>query len=536
MIEYPGLIFAENENRLLVSTHPIDSPPLLDIEGLRTLLADAGYASWYMTADTLPRLVMAYNSGNRLIDQPVAERRDAGFAIEISPDAMQAWINVTPAYGGKGLDVDSVLMALDAAGVNFGVDHAAVHAACAASTSGCAERIVVATGQPAQNGEDARFELLVADVRDRAPQVDANGFIDFRDLGAIPSVSAEQPLMRRIPATSGSVGRNVRLEVVEPVPGRNEPFAQNLVGAYVAAHDPNLLLATFSGQPVRCHNGVNVEQVLRFRNVNMATGNVSFDGTVNIDDEVLPGMKVHATGDIVVGGVVDGAELTAGGDIHVAGGIIAKARVHAGGAVSARFVENSQVYAGTTIAINDTALQSDLQADNQIIVGIKSTQRGRLSGGSARATMLIRTPLLGSKTGGVTALLIGVNPVVEARYQQLLRDIDKRREEESKLEKVVKHLTTHGDKTGLLERAKTSWQQALQAWVKLLPEKEALERELALTAGARVEIGVAVEGAVDLTFGKKVIRLRRNFETGSFATEGEHVVFANMMGNTTPVG
>ena len=36
----------------------------------------------------------------------------------------------------------------------------------------------------------------------------------------------------------------------------------------------------------------------------MATGNIAFDGTVNIEGEVLPGMKVHASGDIVVTGVV----------------------------------------------------------------------------------------------------------------------------------------------------------------------------------------------------------------------------------------
>lgn len=107
------------------------------------------------------------------------------------------------------------------------------------------------------------------------------------------------------------------------------------------------------------------------REVNMATGNISFDGTVNVEGEVLPGMKVHATGDIVVGSVVDGAHLDAGGDIHVGGGIIAKSHVRVK-AVSARFVEGSQVFAGTAIAIDDTVLQSDLQANNQIVVGLKS--------------------------------------------------------------------------------------------------------------------------------------------------------------------
>lgn len=536
MADYPGLAFSENENLLLASVRPGSQPPMLDLEILRTLLADSGYGNWLLEEEALLTLLEAYNAASPLADLPIGQRRDASCTVEIAPDAMQAWVNVTPARGGKALDADALFRVLDVAGVSYGIDQAAANAACVASTREGAEHLLVATGTAAQNGEDARFELLVADVRDRSPHLDANGFIDFRDLGEIPSVSAEQPLMRRIPATTGTVGRNVRLETIEPVPGRNDTFAENLIGAHAAADDPNLLRALFSGQPVRCHNGVHVEPVLHFRNVNVATGNISFDGTVNIEGEVLPGMKVHATGDIIVGGVVDGAELKADGDIRVAGGIIAKAQVHAGGAVSARFVENATIWAGTTIAINDSALQSDLQANNQIIVGLNSPQRGRLAGGSARAMMLIRTPILGSPSGGLTALLLGVNPVLDAKYQQLVKRIDKQRDEESNLEKVVKHLSAHGDKAGLLERAKASWQQALQSWARLLPEKEALEKELAQTAGARIEIGSCVDGAVDITFCKKVLRLRRSYETGSFSLEGERILFTDMMGNVTPAG
>ena len=361
--------------------------------------------------------------------------------------------------------------------------------------------------------------------------MNAQGLIDFREQGAIPTVEADQALMRRIPATTGTAGRNVRGEVIEPAPGLNEGFAENLLGAYVAPDDANLLRAAFTGQPVCLCNGVSVEHVLRVRNVNMATGNIAFDGTVNIEGEVLPGMKVRATGDVIVGGVIDGAEVDAGGDLRVGGGIIAKARVRAGGSVTSRFAEGAQIVAGTTIAIEDTALQSDLQANNQILVGFKSPQRGRLAGGSARAMLLVSTPILGSPSGGVTSLLLGVNPVLEAQYQTLLQKIEKQREDESNLEKLIKHLTAHGDKAGMLERAKASWQIALQAWARLLPERDELERQLGLTAGARVEVGVGVAGAVDMTFGKKKLPVRQVYENGVFRVDGERIVFIDAGGN-----
>ena len=90
MIEYPGLILAEKENHLLASIHPVASAPQIDVEALRALLADAGYAHWHQAADALSRLIDAYNSGSTLVDQRIAERRDASCRIEVAADAMQA--------------------------------------------------------------------------------------------------------------------------------------------------------------------------------------------------------------------------------------------------------------------------------------------------------------------------------------------------------------------------------------------------------------------------------------------------------------
>ena len=86
----------------------------------------------------------------------------------------------------------------------------------------------------------------------------------------------------------------------------------------------------------------------------------------------------------------------------------------------------------------------------------------------------------------------------------------------------------------MLERVKASWQQAVQSWAKLLPEKEALEKKLALIAEARIEVSVCVDGAIDMTFGKKVKTIRQNYKMGVFSSDGEHVIFTDPMGNIAP--
>ena len=531
MPNYPGLELSVDGNSLLASLQPLANHPQAELDGMKAAVSAAGYGGWLLSDEALGRLVQLYNEGAGAGAFVIGEKKDGKFALEIAGDDMAVWLELSPARGGRQVDPNDVLLALGEAGVTWGIDARTIDSVC---RDNAVARALVAAGELAIHGEDAHFELLVSEARDRAPKVNEKGLIDFRDLGEVPTVPAEAPLMRRIPATPGKDGHTVRGVELKAKPGANPTFSQPLLGSYVDKEDPNLLRALFSGQPVCGPSGVNVEHVLRLRGVNMATGNIAFDGTVKISGEVLPGMKVDATGDIIVGEVVDGATLEAGGDIRVGGGIIAKASVRAAGAVTVRFVENAQVYAGTTLVVEDTALQADLQANNQILVGHKNPH-GRLAGGSARAMLLIQAPILGAPTSGVTQLLLGVNPVLDAKYHDLQQQIEKRKEEEDKLDKLLKHLVKQGDKSGMIERVNTSRLEVVRAWGELLAEREALEKELALVAGARVEIGDSVVGAVDMTFGKKQLRLRKTLHSGVFKLEGEQVTFYDASGNAMSV-
>lgn len=521
----PGLELAREAQQLLVTVVPGSARPVLDEDAFRDELARCGYADWALFDEPLAQLLSLYNQGASCERLPVGEQRDGKFSLEIADDGSFVRLILAPACGGKRVVADDVFAALGLAGVSFGVDAPAIHAACAANLT---EPVLIAAAVPAVDGEDARFELLVSDARDRSPRMNELGLVDFRDLGEIPMVCADQPLMRRIPATPGKSGSTVFGKEIPARAGHNAGFSEHLVGACADPAEPDLLRALYSGQPVCSCNGVNVENVLRLRNVSMATGNVGFDGTVMIEGEVLPGMKVNATGDIIVASVVDGATLVAGGDIRIGGGAIAKASVRAGGAISVRFVEGASLSAGTTLAVEDSALQADLQANNQILVGLKNP-KGRLVGGSARAMMLIQAPVLGTTAGGVTQLLLGVNPVLDAAYRDLLLLIEKRKEEEDKLDKLVKHLSRE-DKAGMLPRVKAAWQGAVKAWAELLPERERMEREMALMAGARVVIGAELAGAVDVSFGKKTLRLRKAMPAGVLTLKDDQLAFADAAG------
>lgn len=514
-----GLEFAEADGKLIGRFQPEGAPARCDREGLVRAIDAAGFGALWRDEAALESLLQHCCSGSAC-ELAIGERRDAEARLEIAADRMSVTIHLVPACGGQTPTAEALRAALNDAGVSYGID---VNRIAALAAAGGGEALV-AQGKPPRQGADAVFEALVSDLRDRTPRADAQGMVDFRDLGEIPQVDPGDVLMRRIPATPGEEGMDVMGRPVLPDPGKDVPFAAKLHGVEISAEDPDLLLATIRGMPVSLPDGVNVEQVLTVENVDLHTGNLDFDGTIHIKGEVRPGMKVTASGDVTVKGLVESAEIEAGGDVMVAGGIIGKSRVRAGGTVTAKFTEGSHLEAGDTIAIEDTVVQGELQAINQVLVGTKQTRRGRIMGGSVRAALLVRAPIIGSPTSGVTNVLVGVNPALEAQYQQHLQAMEKKRKEEEELGKVIALLKKQPDRKEMLEKAKLTWQHALQEWARLMVRKDELEKELALVEDARVEVSEGCTGAIHLCIGKKTKDISRDMPAGVFhLAEGELV-------------
>lgn len=531
-MDLSGISLSETNGQVCLRCEPAPDRPPVDGAALQALLRQAGYGDCQFDQEAIAAAALDCNRLQSPFERLLAQRCDAIIELQITPDDRVAELSLTPAQGGQTVSVDDLMQALAEVGVVSGIDPAALRQAC---EMGQCSRLVVATGVLPERGHDTVFESLLAQTLDRTPQLDADGLIDYREHGVIAVVQCGVPLMRRVPPTPGLNGLSLRGQVLLAQPGRDQPFAPSLAGAAPASDDPNLLLATVTGQPVRVPCGVTVEPVLRLAEVNMASGNIHFDGTVHVAGEVVQGMTVQASGDIVVDGMVDSGLLEAGGNIQVNGGVIAHARLRAGGSVSARFAEGVQIEAGTVIMLDDMALECELKSLNQIIIGAKSPQRGRLVGGSATAMMLISAPLLGSAKAGLTKVVLGANAELEVRYAALQQRIEKEEATEANLGKLVKQLSAAGDPKGLLERVKASRQHALKLWGEALVERGELEKELALARNARLEVGVALTGAVDLSLGKLAARLRRDFDAGSFGLdEAGNLVFTDAAGRVGP--
>lgn len=531
-IHFPGIAFNEADGQILLVSQPVEGRPTIDSTTLHALLIQEGYGDCQIDAVAVDSAAKMCNVQETSFGIEVAKRFDAQIQVHTSHDDMTAMLTVIPPMGGKAVTQEAIMQALSAAGVVFGIDETAIEQVC---QLGSCSSFPVAAGAPPVHGVDATFDELIEYTVNREPKLDENGLIDYRERGEILTVQVGAALMRRTPATLGVAGHTVKGRVLAAHAGRDKRFGAAAKGAEVSAEDADLLVAAVSGQPVRVDCGVMIEPILNLKEVNMATGNIHFDGNVHITGEVVQGMTVKATGDIVVNGMVDSGTLEAGGDIQISGGVIARAKLRAGGAVSARFAEGVRIEAGTVISLKDMALECELHSLNQIIIG-SDLRRGRLIGGSTTAMLLVRVGRLGSDKAGTTRVVVAMNPELDEKYAQLQARVAEEEAAEVRLSKLVKHLQSIGDPQGVLERAKASWQHAVQAWSKSLAERTELEKELALMQTAKVEIGSGADGAIDLSIGKLTARLRSEFGPGVFALgEDGHMVFTGAQGTTLPL-
>lgn len=402
------VVTAQLEPNALATTASIDS--------LREDLQDAGYGEFYAAVEVLNPVILAANKG-QAGNFIIAEQRDAQLTLTVSPDKLAVHAQLTKAYGGRTISREWLDAELKALGVaSRCILNSAVEALLAA---GEAQNSLLARAIMPEKGVDAYLDILVDGCKNLALQEDEQGRVDFYQSHEFVVVDIGDHLVRRIAPTAGKMGLNVAGIVLAPEAGKDITFGSDHVGAAVATKDPNLLVATVKGHPVIRASGVSVDPILRLKNVNLATGNISFDGSVEIAGDVASGLSVQATGDIFIRGMVEKARVSARRNLVIQGGVmgddlgrddrdelILRTRLRAGGNISAKFMNFVDAVAGQGISVREYVMQSHLQAQELIAIG-QEGGKGSLIGGRAKAGVQFAANIIGSEAYVATDVRVG---------------------------------------------------------------------------------------------------------------------------------
>lgn len=495
-----GLEFFVNEsgNRLIARFKPGPQVVPISVEAARHMIAEAGYSE-----EDFPLYEDRLNDLSRGIEQrrsfeiEIGGPIDAEVHVYVTPDQTIAGVEIIPALG-KGLPPsrESFDAALQKNRIFRGVDTQLIDQLFSTQgiqniTQPCC--YLIAFGQKPKDGKDGELIPLVKEMSERRPKVlkGTKDQVDFRELGDFPVLPEETPLFRITEPVPGEDGFSVSGKPLKAYHGKEKKFKLDpSVRADYA--DRHTYVSTIKGMPVFTDQGVHVENILKLDEVSLGSGNIRFDGSVQVKQGVNPGMLLEATGDIKIGGLVDNATVISGGNIEIGGGIIGlkspslsadqptkeNAVVRAKGNIKARFIQDAWVESNASIMAQKLIMHSRLWASDSV----KLSGAGQLVGGHTLATDYIEAGQLGTLASVPTLLEVGPLDAVRdemSKVQQKLKEgmeqakqlkalihrirEEKRRISPEKKEQILKARETISNAMAALEQRRHELEQEAQA-------------------------------------------------------------------------
>ena len=407
----------------------VDGERLFELSDMRQILRDCRVLDY--DVGVLSRTMREANGRPQKISEPVqisekalkaavgdenifaGNEEDEPYAkiiVEMTRDRMKATIRYDTRDGARLPTKEMVMSALDEAGVVYGINDGAIETGIRSLVP-----FVAAEGLPPIAGENAYIDRKFNLGVQGKPIIDEAGRADYKDLNLFVLVKENQTLAIRIPQTKGTPGKNILGEPVPAQNGRPCPMPEGKNTKVVGEHR---LIATVNGQIVDKGARISVDPRLEIKGgVGVQTGDIDFDGTVQIKGDVEQGFKVKATGDIEIKGSVNGAEVT-GRNVYISGGVTGadRAKVFAEHDVRTAFAENALIEAGNDIFIADIALHSQIRAGKRLIMEDK---HGQITGGHAVAGEEVSVKIIGNSSFVVTKVSVGVDPNLQKEYQAL---------------------------------------------------------------------------------------------------------------------
>lgn len=357
--------------------------------------------------------------------------------ITISQDEMEATLKILPPEEGGGvLTLELLCKAIEARGVVYGIDENLVRMQLDSKVYG--EELCIAKGTLPEDGTDGKLVFHFNMECLSAPEInEKDGKVDYRTLKLFEQVTAGQVLVTREPATQGTPGSTVTGRVLKPKSGKE---ARMPAGKNVEYDEGRLTMkASITGRVDYNRSTVTVSSCYNIRgDADLSVGNVAFEGDVVITGNVISELTIRASGNIEVYGVVEGARLTAGGNIVLRSGIQGndKGVLEAGRDVLAKYIERTKIKAGGNIT-SDSIIHCFAESGG--IVTAKG-KHGSIIGGSIKAQNSIAAQNIGSVVYNKTTIEVGIAPEKRARLKFLIEETERLRQEIEKFDKISKYL------------------------------------------------------------------------------------------------
>jgi len=402
-------------------------------------------------------------------DQGSAESTGDSYELQVSPDRLRAYVRV---QGDTeiSITVEDIKKFLKEKGIRRGqvADQIILEYIRLGKIQN--EPCLIAEGTPSEAGKDAQVIYHFETDPLRIGKIKDGGAINFKDKGDIPQVKQGALLAEKVPLVKEKKGIDV---FGNPIPVEEAKDTLIFCGTGTKSSPDGLkIYAQRDGRPTFEADGrFCVLSELRIEgDVGLETGNIRFDGFVNVGGAIQEGYQVRA-GRLSVKEIYR-AEVEVDGDVTVDGGIIG-AKIFCRGNVTAKYIHSSQISAWKDVVVEKEVMDSQIETNGALL----GWPDGKIFASLIIAKNGLAANQVGSETSKPCTIRIGVNSIAKAMLQKLGEEISFRQEEKE------------GMKVSLEDLIQRSWRvkEGMMKWVQIQDqatrEKRAQEKLIAELRG-----------------------------------------------------
>lgn len=311
--------------------------------------------------------------------------------------------------------------------------------------------VVIAIGIEATAGVDGTVEELMPRVNRVHFDERPDGTMDFKNLHIVNNISKGTVICEITNPVQGTVGTSIYGKPIRPAPAKSPPIPRGEGVELVDIDELHAqLVASIDGNLIYKNSRFCVESTFKIDgNVNNSVGNIDFTGNVIVSGDVCEGYSIKTDNNVTVYGMVEGASIYAGNEIHLEKGIngMGKGVLEAKGDITAKFIENCTVRCGGNIKA-ESIINSNVEADGDITL----MGRGTLVGGVVTAFGSVSAKTVGARSNAMLRLTLGATPHMIRELDQLRQQYKTVTNEYQSLTRDVIFLEQHSDVPGNIKK------------------------------------------------------------------------------------
>lgn len=385
--------------------------------------------------------------------------------------------------------------------------------------------MVIAEGKPAVRGEDGHFEYHFRKEVKSEPKLLPNGSVDYKGIELFETVEKGQVIADYIPATAGEFGYDVQGNIITPERGQDLPVLKGK-GFYIS-EDKKQYIADITGiiewideETIEIRNVYVVNG-----NVDLAVGNINFDGDVDISGDVEAGFMISASGNVSIGGNCEACSIYAGHDILIKGGVQGRgdSEINAGGVIIGQFFESCTIRAEGNVTCT-YLLNCDTITEGFLKV---AGRRGVIIGGHTTAKRGLECFGIGNVAESKSIVEVGVGDGDTKSYQELMDRCEKVQKDIDTLEEGIEKIMAMPERDEKVDAFYDQLTKALYTQKKeirgLLEEREIRIVKMTEQKNAEIEVKGTVYPGTRIFISSVVYLVRDTLKNVVFVKENGKV-------------